>query len=126
MVKIAYIEADGAEHVVEVKPGLSIMEAAVKNNIPGILGECGGICACGTCRVYVDHPAWQERTGQRSDLEKSMIDFHEDQDPNVRLGCQIKVTKALDGMVVRMPKSQRPVNEAPVACVSIPAGRFPE
>lgn len=79
MVKIAYIEADGAEHVVEVKPGLSIMEAAVKNNIPGILGECGGICACGTCRVYVDHPAWQERTGQRSDLEKSMIDFHEDQ-----------------------------------------------
>jgi 2Fe-2S ferredoxin len=108
MVRIRYLEANGAEHVVDVKPGLSVMEAAVKNGVPGILGECGGNCACGTCRVYVDERSWREQTGTRSELEQAMVDFHGDQDPNVRLGCQIRVTADLDGFVVRMPASQRP------------------
>ena len=120
MVKITYIEANGAEHVVEAKPGLSIMEAAVKNSVPGILGECGGNCACGTCRVYIDHPSWREKTGTRSDLEQSMVEFQEDQDPNVRLGCQIKITQLLDGLTLRMPGSQRPGDEGPQARASIP------
>jgi ferredoxin, 2Fe-2S len=115
MVKITYVEASGAEHVVEAKPGLSVMEAAVKNAVPGILGECGGNAACGTCRVYIDDPSWREKTGTLSDLERAMVDFHEDQDPNVRLGCQIKITGALDGLVVRMPPSQRSAHEVPPA-----------
>jgi 2Fe-2S ferredoxin len=115
MVKITYVEANGAQHVVQVNPGLSVMEAAVKNNVPGILGECGGYCACGTCRIYIDDPFWREQTGTRSELEQAMVDFHEDQNPNVRLGCQIKIVGALDGLVVRMPRSQRSVCEVPPA-----------
>jgi len=113
MVRITYVEANGAEHAVDAKPGLSLMEAAVKNDVPGILGECGGNCACGTCRVYIDDPSWREGTGTRSDLEQAMVDFHEDRDPNVRLGCQIKITGALEGLAVRMPPSQRSARDVP-------------
>jgi 2Fe-2S ferredoxin len=86
MAKITYIEFDGAEHVVEVKTGLSVMEGAVKNNIPGIDADCGGACACA--------------------MEESMLDFAENVEPNSRLSCQIKVSDALDGLVVKMPESQ--------------------
>jgi len=113
MVRITYVEAGGAHHVVEVQPGLSVMEAAVKNNVPGILGECGGNCACGTCRVYIDAARWRERTGVRSELEQAMVDFHADRDPNVRLGCQIRITRAVDGLTVRMPVTQRSAFEVP-------------
>src|ERR1700683_1635412 len=65
MAKITYIEHDGTEHVVDVKPGLSVMEGAVKNNIPGIDADCGGACACATCHVYVDEN-WTDKTGSRS------------------------------------------------------------
>ena len=105
MAKITYIEFNGAEHVVDVKNGLSVMEGAVKNNIPGIDADCGGACACATCHVYVDQ-AWLDKTGSQSAMEESMLDFAENVEPNSRLSCQIKVTKALDGFVVRMPKSQ--------------------
>ena len=57
MAKITYIELNGTEHVVDVKPGLTVMEGAVKNNVPGIDADCGGACACATCHVYVDE-AW--------------------------------------------------------------------
>ena len=105
MAKITYIEFDGAEHVVEVRNGLSVMEGAVKNNIPGIDADCGGACACATCHVYVDE-AWRERVGPPSAMEESMLDFAENVKENSRLSCQIKVTDALDGLVVRMPESQ--------------------
>jgi len=105
MAKITYIEFNGAEHVVDVKPGLSVMEGAVKNNIPGIDADCGGACACATCHVYVD-AAWKDKTGSQSAMEESMLDFAENVEPNSRLSCQIKVTDALDGLVVRMPQSQ--------------------
>jgi 2Fe-2S ferredoxin len=105
MAKITYIEFDGAEHTVDVKPGLSVMEGAMKNGVPGIDADCGGACACATCHVYVD-PAWHEATGERSDMEESMLDFADAVKDNSRLSCQIKVTDALDGLIVRLPESQ--------------------
>ena len=105
MAKITYIEFSGQEHVVDVKPGQTVMEGAVKNNVPGIDADCGGACACATCHVYVD-PAWQAKTGDRNTMEESMLDFADNVEPNSRLSCQIKVTDALDGLIVRMPKSQ--------------------
>ena len=105
MVKITYIEFDGAEHHVEVKPGLSVMEGAIRNNVPGIDADCGGACACATCHCYVDE-AWTDKTGAASAMEESMLDFAENVEANSRLSCQIRVTDALDGLVVRLPESQ--------------------
>ena len=105
MAKITYIEHDGTEHVIDVKTGLTVMEGAVKNNIPGIDADCGGACACATCHVSVDE-AWKEKVGGPSPMEEDMLDFGFDVRPNSRLSCQIKVTDALDGLVVRMPESQ--------------------
>jgi 2Fe-2S ferredoxin len=105
MAKIKYIEFDGREHEVEVKPGLSVMEGAVKNNVPGIDADCGGACACATCHVYVDE-AWADKTGSASAMEESMLDFAEAVQPTSRLSCQIRVTDALNGLVVRMPENQ--------------------
>ena len=105
MAKITYIEHGGAEHVIDVKPGLSVMEGAVKNNVPGIDADCGGACACATCHVYVD-ATWRDKTGSISAMEESMLDFAENVEPNSRLSCQIKVTEELDGLIVSMPESQ--------------------
>ena len=105
MAKITYIENNGTEHTIEVKTGQSVMEGAVKNSIPGIDADCGGACACATCHVYVDE-AWRDKTGAASAMEESMLDFAEGVEPNSRLSCQIKVTDALDGLIVRMPESQ--------------------
>ncbi|CAN7582760.1 2Fe-2S iron-sulfur cluster-binding protein [Phenylobacterium sp. LjRoot219] len=105
MVRITYVEADGCEHTVEVKLGLSLMQGAVWNSVPGIVAECGGNCACGTCRVYVEEP-WRDVTGQAADMEEATMEAREDPHPGKRLSCQIKVTEDLDGLVVRMPPSQ--------------------
>ncbi len=105
MAKIKYIEHNGKEHVVDVKPGMSVMEGAVKNLIPGIDADCGGACACATCHVYVD-PAWTEKVGKPSAMERSMLDFAEDVRDNSRLSCQIQVKDDLDGLVVRLPAQQ--------------------
>ena len=105
MPKVTYIEHNGKEHVVDVPEGWSVMEGAVKNLIPGIDADCGGACACATCHVYVD-PSWIAKLSPKEDMEQTMLDFAQDLEPNSRLSCQIKVTKELDGFVVRMPKSQ--------------------
>lgn len=105
MPKITYIEFDGTEHTVEVRNGLTVMEGAIKNNVPGIDADCGGACACATCHVYVDE-AWREKTGTASAMEESMLDFAQNVEPNSRLSCQIKVTDQLDGLIVRMPEEQ--------------------
>ena len=105
MAKVTYIEHNGTSHTIEVRNGLSVMEGAVKNNIPGIDADCGGACACATCHVYVDE-AWTAITGSPSAMEESMLDFANELQPNSRLSCQIKVTDDLDGLVVRMPESQ--------------------
>ena len=105
MPKIKYIEHNGKEHEVEVPVGWSVMEGAVKNLIPGIDADCGGACACATCHVFVDQD-WLDKLPAKEDMEETMLDFAPDMAANSRLSCQIKVTPALDGFVVRMPKSQ--------------------
>ena len=105
MAKITYIEFNGKEHIVDVKNGMSVMEGAVKNLIPGIDADCGGACACATCHVYVDK-AWLDKLEPMQEMEKTMLDFAEGVEGNSRLSCQIKVSDALDGLVVRTPKSQ--------------------
>lgn len=105
MVKVTYVEASGAEHVIDVAVGTTLMEGAVKNGVPGIAADCGGACACATCRVYID-AQWQEKTGPASDIEKPMIEYSEDPDSRVRLSCQIVASDELGGIVVHMPASQ--------------------
>jgi 2Fe-2S ferredoxin len=105
MPKITYIEHGGKEHVVDAPEGLTVMEAAVKNAIPGIDADCGGACACSTCHVYVD-PAWLDRLPRKESMEEDMLDFAYQPQPNSRLTCQLKITAALDGLIVRMPEKQ--------------------
>lgn len=105
MAKITFIEHSGKQNEVEAAPGMSVMEAAVKNMVPGIDADCGGACACATCHVYVE-PQWLEATGTRSEMEEDMLDFAFDVRENSRLSCQIKVTDKLDGLVVRVPEKQ--------------------
>jgi 2Fe-2S ferredoxin len=105
MVKITYIESGGPSRTVGGEVGSTVMETAIKNNIPGIEAECGGACACATCHVYVD-AAWVEKTGGPSPMEEDMLDFAFDVQPTSRLSCQIKVTEALDGLVVTVPPRQ--------------------
>ena len=105
MPKVTYIEHNGTEHAVEVPVGLSVMRGAVDNNVPGIDADCGGECACATCHAFVD-PAWEAKTGTPSEQEASMLSFAATKQDNSRLSCQIEMTAALDGLVVRMPEAQ--------------------
>lgn len=105
MAKITYIEHDGGEHVVEVKTGLSVMEGAVRNNVPGIDADCGGACACATCHVYVAED-WTAAVGKAEPMEEDMLDFAFDVKPTSRLSCQIRVKDSLDGLVVHTPAKQ--------------------
>jgi 2Fe-2S ferredoxin len=107
MPKITYIEHNGTAHTVEVPIGNSVMQGAVNNNIPGIDADCGGECACATCHVYVD-AAWLDKTGLpvAGSNEASMLSFAAVTQDDSRLSCQIPVTAALDGLVVRMPEGQ--------------------
>jgi len=99
------LQSGGEQHVVDVQPGLSLMEGAVQNGVPGIAAICGGACACATCHIYIDE-AWRSRIGARNDLEESMLEMADDVRPNSRLACQIKMTAELDGLVVRVPDSE--------------------
>ncbi len=105
MVKITYIDSDGTARTVDADVGATVMEAAIKNNVPGIEAECGGACACATCHVYVDE-AWVVKTGEPSPMEEDMLDFAYDVRPTSRLCCQIPVTLELDGLVVTTPPRQ--------------------
>jgi ferredoxin, 2Fe-2S len=105
MAKITYIDAGGVARTVDGEIGSTVMETAIKNGVPGIEAECGGACACSTCHVYVDE-AWREKTGEPSPMEEDMLDFAFDVKPNSRLSCQIKVSEALDGLVVTTPERQ--------------------
>ena len=106
MAKITYIEHDGTEHVVDVANGLTVMEGARDNDIPGIEADCGGACACSTCHVYVAEN-WVEKLPAKDAMEEDMLDFAFEPDPaRSRLTCQLKVTDELDGLVVKMPEKQ--------------------
>ncbi|TQV84009.1 2Fe-2S iron-sulfur cluster binding domain-containing protein [Exilibacterium tricleocarpae] len=105
MPQIIYIEANGAEHEIDVPAGNSVMQGAIDNMIDGILAECGGACACATCHCYVDAD-WVEKVGPPSDIEKEMLEATPQPQENSRLSCQIQVTDELDGLIVRLPESQ--------------------
>ena len=105
MAKIHFVDHTGETRIIDVDNGATVMEAAIRNAIPGIEAECGGACACATCHVYVDEQ-WFETTGGPSPMEEDMLDFGYDVRPNSRLSCQIKVTEALEGLVVRTPPRQ--------------------
>jgi len=105
MPTIRFIEDSGTEHVVDVEEGTSAMQAAVNAGVPGIDGDCGGICACATCHVYVD-AEWTDRLGGRGDQEESMLTFSPILEPSSRLCCQIKMRPELDGLVLRLPVGQ--------------------
>lgn len=105
MARITFIAADGVPYVVEAAKGTTVMENAVRNQVPGIEAECGGACACATCHVYVD-PAWKAAVGEPQPMEEDMLDFAFDVRPNSRLSCQIRVTDALDGLIVQVPERQ--------------------
>ena len=103
--KITYIEFGGKTHTVDVENGLSVMEGAVQNNIPGIDADCGGACACATCHVYVDEK-WFDKLSAQEDSEKDMLDMAFEPNKYSRLTCQITVSDDLDGLVVKMPSKQ--------------------
>jgi 2Fe-2S ferredoxin len=105
MAKIKYIEHNGKEHEIEVSSGLTVMEGAIKNNIPGIDADCGGACACATCHVYISQD-WVKKLNPKEDTEEDMLDFAFDVKENSRLSCQISVTDELDGLVVNLPEKQ--------------------
>lgn len=105
MARITYVEHNGTKHVVDVPNGMTVMEGARDNGIPGIDADCGGACACSTCHVYVD-PAWVDKLPPKEDMEIDMLDFAYEPRENSRLTCQIKVTDELDGLVVYMPEKQ--------------------
>ena len=105
MPKITYIEHNGKKHTVDVANGLSIMEGAIQNNIPGIDADCGGAMACATCHVYVKEE-WFNNLPQKEQGEEDMLDMAFEPKKNSRLSCQIIVSKELDGIVVDLPKKQ--------------------
>ena len=105
MAKITFIDQDGGQRTVEAEPGSTVMEAAIRNDVPGIEAECGGACSCATCHVYVGD-AWTDIVGGPEAMEEDMLDFAYDVRPTSRLSCQIKVTPALDGLVVTTPERQ--------------------
>jgi len=105
MVHVTYVEHNGTSRTVDVREGLSVMEGALRHDIPGIDGDCGGACACGTCHVYVD-PAWTECLSPPNELERDMLKLVVEPNETSRLACQIEVTPELDGLTVRTPISQ--------------------
>ena len=105
MAKVTYIDINEEEHVVDVQVGENLMQAALDNMVPSILGDCGGFCACATCHVYVA-PEWAEKAGEPSETEADLLDGVEEIKPTSRLCCQIVMTEELDGIVVHLPESQ--------------------
>ena len=105
MAKITYIENNGTSHTVDVAEGLTVMEGAVQNNIPGIDADCGGGMACATCHVYVKDQ-WFNKINKKSEGEDDMIDQAFEPKKSSRLSCQIQVSQDIDGLEVHLPEKQ--------------------
>ena len=105
MPKIKYIEHNGKSHVIDVPNGLSVMEGAIQNNVPGIDADCGGSMACATCHVYVKEE-WFNKLPQKEVGEEDMLDLAFEPRKHSRLSCQILVSNELDGLVVDLPEKQ--------------------
>jgi 2Fe-2S ferredoxin len=105
MPKIIFITPDGEKHEVEVESGYSVMEAAINNNIAGIVAECGGACACATCHSYIDE-SWVGRMPEMDDMEDSMLDAAYERRDNSRLTCQLEVRDDWDGLIVHVAENE--------------------
>tara|TARA_Y100001970_G_scaffold196871_1_gene239438 strand:- start:2018 stop:2338 length:321 start_codon:yes stop_codon:yes gene_type:complete len=105
MTKITYVEHNGTEHTIDVQNGLTVMEGAVQNDIPGIDADCGGSMACATCHVYVKDE-WYSKLDEKNEGEDDMIDQAYDPKKNSRLSCQITVSDKIEGLVVHLPEKQ--------------------
>ena len=105
MAKIKYIEHNGKSHTIDVANGLSVMEGAVQNDIPGIDADCGGSMACATCHVYVKEE-WFDKLPKKEDGEEDMIDMAYEPNKYSRLSCQLTVSDKLEGLVVKLPAKQ--------------------
>ena len=105
MVQITYVEHDGTEHLVDSQTGVSLMQAAIDNLVPGIDADCGGECSCATCHVMVNEN-WLEKVGPPGEMEESMLDLNPERQENSRLSCQVEVSEELDGLRVTMPEFQ--------------------
>jgi 2Fe-2S ferredoxin len=106
MIHVTFIAPDGQETTIEADEGLSVMQAAVAHDIDGIVGECGGAMMCATCHCHVD-AAWQDRTGGPSPDEAEMLEgAAAEVDDRSRLSCQIRLTPAMDGLIVHLPEEQ--------------------
>ncbi len=102
---ITLVEFNGQEHTIEAEAGKTLMQNAIDNMVPGIDADCGGACACGTCHCFISGD-WQEATGSTDAMEESMLGMRPDREDSSRLSCQIDVSDAMDGMVVRLPEFQ--------------------
>ena len=105
MTKINFIEFNGVEHSVDVDDGNTVMEAAIKNNVPGIDADCGGATACATCHVYVEEK-WLDKIPKAEEAEVDMIDMAYEPKKNSRLSCQLIVSDELEGLTVTTPAQQ--------------------
>ena len=106
MPKISFKQANGITRELEIPVDSTLMEAAVSNDVEGIVGECGGTMACGTCHCFIDN-SWLDKTGTPCEMEEQVLEYSNvDARPNSRLGCQVRISQALDGLVVELPESQ--------------------
>ena len=105
MPRVTYVEQNGRKHDIELSDGTSVMQGAISNSVPGIDGDCGGECACGTCHVYVDD-SWLDKLDAVGDAEASMLSFADAVQPNSRLACQIRMSGRLARPVVALPEGQ--------------------
>lgn len=105
MPKLTYIEFDGTEHTIKAELGTSVMRGAIDNGVPGIDADCGGECSCATCHVIVNDE-WMDVVGRPAEDEEAMLDLNPEREVNSRLSCQIEVSDALDGLVVKLPEFQ--------------------
>jgi len=107
MPRVVFIQPTGDSQTVDVASGTSLMTAAVKHGVEGIIGECGGVCMCATCHVYV-REAFLDKLPPIKDTEEAVLEVtNAERLPNSRLSCQIKMTEELDGLTVTVPPSQR-------------------
>ena len=105
MAKVTYIENNKNSHTIEIANGLSVMEGAVQNDIPGIDADCGGGMACATCHVYVKEE-WFGKLPKKEDGEEDMLDMAFEPNKLSRLSCQLLVSDELDGLIVSIPSKQ--------------------
>lgn len=106
VIQLTFNLPDGSTQRVEMHEGYTVMEAATRNGVPGVLAECGGACSCATCHVIVD-PDWFARTGSPGEEESELLGFAFDPQPTSRLSCQIRLTRQLDGLKLSVPARQR-------------------